>query len=1139
MFTKTKKWLLSFMTLICAVLVAIGVGLALPWGSILPQKTVRAETTATAVTFTHKEGGKQDDLTRYLITVTETIDTSGSNDITVDVYKNGSFIGEKTVNLYDADGTKRYVIVPYSTLVENATTYSEIVDKYVIVLKKGTVFSGSYYVADEMAWYITGNTVNYLTDKGEVALGATSGTAQDNFSENNPAKRYLVYYLGTTAIADAGITSYRMPMTISKDGVETTGKDFETYFNSGLTVISYATLTGDDTITTAGQITDTYTVTLKKGSIITDGTSMVTISNSVIWTISKYSISYIVDFGELTLDVSSSTSQDKYGDGTEAKRYLTYLSGTTGLYTVGIENFNLPITISKSGSETKQASFICYFNNGLMVIPYADLTGDSTITTAEQITDTYILTLEKGTVISSGSIRATVGNTLVWSINKKTIQLVTSIGDITFNTYYNAEGTPTFAIRENDYYTVVTYDKALGIEGTGMCVLPVQVAKNGESIDTNTATLWLNGAEYSKDYAGLIFDFINKSTIGSDLYTVTLKKGTVIIADNRVAFVANDISWFMHPDGTFWTVGKDFGRVTVASNANGVAEDELNRYSVSINTSADISQIQAEFSVPMLVSKNGGAAEQKNFTLTNTGIAFDYKTLLGDENATAASVTDEYTVTLAANTILKYNDKIAILANEVKWYITGETVVLVTGINLGKVTFGVSSSTSQDKYGDGREAKRYLTYLSNTTDLYSNGIESYALPIMVSKNGGEATQMSFWVYFNDGTTVIPYADLTGDSTITTAEEIMDTYILTLKKGTIINSNSVMAIVAEDIQWYICKYEIGAITETVNVTLGTSVIENNNKKQAWVKAQDDNDAPRYGAWFTAMAGNSSLADLTETDTVTFPMTVYKNKGQGETNGEKIFTMTTNEVYSNAGPKGDWNFDKDCTFVAIKYADICALSGTSFTTAAENKDTYIVVIEAGTPICVKSDGTLVVFENSLSIYLSGEVGMVSKGDQSVFSTQTSFKLDYTGNTLTGVKMRFRGVLSGDVYSYLDSLGSAATLNFYVKVNNGAQDITLNWSWSEIKSNGVSVDTDGDGVIDGYAFSAVIAIPDGQWKTKLTAQAYVHVKVNAASINKICYFGQTQYSVNSLAEKYNEMGVYAEDQQLLDYLSTANGL
>ncbi len=1155
MLTKTRKWLLAVIALLCTAFIALGVGFALPWAKLFPTKTVQAETATTAVDLTFGSGSAGQDSSggRYLLYLTEpeSADISGNYDVKVDIYKNGVYFSTKAVSLYDFSGTKRGLIVPFKTLTgeNDVTTMAQVRDLYVLFLRAGTTYS-TYHVKNERAWSLQQNSVLPLTTNlGEISYGVETASAQDDNS------RYLLRHTNTEALT--GVNYYQLPMIVSKNGVET-AMTFESYANGSnapLTCISYAKLTGSE-ITTAAGVTDTYTLTLQKGSIIAAGNTMATVGKTIIWTINKYDVSGVACDIEIT------------------------------------------------------------------VTP-----------------------------------------------------------------------TTTFAPRANDYYTLISYDQELGIEGTGSCKVPVEVTKDGDSIGAKQADLWLNGASYTKDNAGFIFTFTNPSAIDG-FYTATLKKGTIFTANGKNVYVKNEVSWFMDPtDGTFWTVGNNYGKATLTSGAV-IADDESDQYSVTTTSDVDLSKIKAQASLPMLVSKNGGEAETKNFTLSNNGttttVAFDYETLLGNKDAVAAEVTDTYTITLKKGTAVRSGASFALIANDVTWTIEPtETDInatatpgvasisadfsryqawITTGVDWAsygivnpEVPFTVSKNGSEaytlnfvlfNNGDDFKESQLILfeysrlgsftsaaentdTYLitleagtqiekgdvtvtfADTVTWYARGnafgvvtadhgevsftaksasyadnsqryqlfveanatlagtFKDYNIPLSISKNGKEPVHKVFHVWsgsfdYTDSNTMIEvFYNATKESgtganaydslggTFSTAADNSDEYIATLKKGSIIYQNgNIIRVANEDISWYMSGTTAGVYNNTrVEVTLGTAVIEDGDSKQAWATAQDGTNGGRYGAWFTAKdSDGNSLADLTGTNTTTFPMTVYMNKG---TANEKTFKMATNTVYSNDGGQG-WNFDENCTFVEILYANLCAGGGASFTEAASNTDAYILVIEAGTPIALKSNGTLVVFQNDLSIYLSGSVGFVSRGDETVFSTMTSFKLDYTGNTLTEVKMRFRGLLSEDVYEYLkaqvdeikgnSSSISSWELSFHIEVSNGTQTITLDWTWDELTAN--EVDTDGDGTIDGYAFSAVIGGLNGHWDKPLTAQAYIHFKVdfswaaeNLGGAKDIpatdCYFAQTSYSVNSLAEKYNEMGIYAEDQQLLDYLASETGL
>ncbi len=1168
MLTKTRKWLLAVIALLCTAFIALGVGFALPWAKLFPTKTVQAETATTAVTFTHNGGGAQDDSKRYLLKASESIETSGHTTVKTDVYKNGLFFAEKSFTLHDGGNKEIWVLVPYATLTgSEITTAEQITDTYTIIVKANTKFATSYHVENDIAWSVKGYSPTDMTNIGEVSYGVKSGSSAQN---NN--KRYCIYHSNTTALT--GVNGYyQLPLSISKNGGAATTKRFESYANhsglEGLTCIPYATLTGSE-ITTAEGVTDTYTVTLQKGYRIIVDNKIATVGKTIVWTINKYSISGVA--------------------------------------------YDIEITVKPSS---------------------------------------------------------------------------------------------TFSPRANDYYTVVSYDQALGIEGTGSCKVPVEVTKDGDSIGTKQADLWLNGASYTKDNAGFIFTFTNKNEIDG-FYTATLKKGTVFTVNGKNVYVKNEVSWFMDPaDGTFWTVSNNYGKATLTSGAV-TADDAANKYSVTTTSNVDLSKIKAAASLPMLVSKNGGTAETKNFTLSNNGttttVAFDYETLLGNKDAVAAEVTDTYTITLKKGTAVRSGANFALIANDVTWTIEPtETDInatatpgvasisadfsryqawITTGVDWAsygivnpEVPFTVSKNGSEaytlnfvlfNNGDDFKESQLILfeysrlgsfTSAAENTDTYlitleagtqiekgdvtvtfadtvtwyargktfgvvtkdhgevnftprsatsedgsnryaihvqANGVlkgdfNDYNMPLSISKNGEKAVSKVFHVWNNsfdytDSNTMIEVkygtpeesANYNGlDGTFSKAADNNDEYIVTLKKGSVIFQNgNLIRVGNEDITWYIFGRLVGVYNKSatpIGITFGVDTVNKDGAGCAKVAAQDSTNGGRYCVWLSANNNGRSVSDLTGiTDKAAqIPITVYKNKGRGKDNGEDTFKKNHCELISY-GKDGDSDINGNYTVIEILYATLGSTAK-----AAENTDAYIAVIEAGTPIALTADGTLIVAENDLSIYMSGSVGFVSRGDETVFSTMTSFKLDYTGNTLTDVKMRFRWVISNDVYNYwmaqIDEIQNNAQyksrvenyiIRFGVEVSNGHQTLDLQWNLNS-KNNTVSelvrADTDGDGDIDeqdGYVVSAVIGGLNGHWGDPISAKAYTEFElllddtankgIPFLGIDPIpdiplrkYYVGQTNYSVNQLAKKYNEMGIYAEDQQLLDYLASNTGL
>ncbi len=241
----------------------------------------------------------------------------------------------------------------------------------------------------------------------QITFSPSSAVAQDAYGNGNPAMRYLLYVTADQTIALD--PTPHMTFSVKKNG-EDTGRTIDLPIYDGesgryLIVCEYAKLTGDDTVTTAAEITDVYLITCAAGSTLTTYTT----ATDVAFRLSGYDAFNMAAITEFELINQSTGSQDNL------KRYLITLKTPVGL----AGHADVDVSVSKNGGAEEVKKFTLWRENDAMaylLIEYGKLTGDTSVESCLKIFDTYKISFKADTLFGG---KYSLKNTLTYLISEE------------------------------------------------------------------------------------------------------------------------------------------------------------------------------------------------------------------------------------------------------------------------------------------------------------------------------------------------------------------------------------------------------------------------------------------------------------------------------------------------------------------------------------------------------------------------------------------------------------------------------------------------------------------------------------------------------------------------------------------------
>ncbi len=472
----------------------------------------------------------------------------------------------------------------------------------------------------------------------------------------------------------------------------------------------------------------------------------------------------------------------------------------------------------------------------------------------------------------------------------------------------------------------------------------------------------------------------------------------------------------------------------------------------------------------------------------------------------------------------------------------------------GKLSKGVKTVNGKTEFiytvnrsGAQDSNQRYYSYIQFEPASVDTNV-SFEIPFKVTKNGKAAGTVHFYLltaHFDNTDCMLQfsYGDLPGNTAMQAAN-ITDEYKITLEQGTEFSHGGVNYIVAtEDTTWYFSG-------ETAAMDRGSVAFAFYNE----AAAQDS-----VGSLFNKqelrryMTSGTSSVDLLALgiDTPLIPMLVSKNGGAPTTKSFRIWNNSNG------------TFNKDYLVATFEYARLYDYadveSPATDISAKDIKDVFVISMEKGTKII--QNGNLVTVANDICWYMTEDIILSTEGDRNAFTTKTSLALSYeeNGTGVSEVKLRFGAIISEGFYNKLNSLMNdaknktglekvnTARIDFGILINDGSER-KVEWKADGNFSVATLTKVDENGKEDAngkyYLFLAVIDGLEGKWDQTITAQAYLHLTVDAATGSSYdkdddYFFKATTYSVNTLAKKYKDMNLYSDSAETLNRLINDKGV
>lgn len=254
--------------------------------------------------------------------------------------------------------------------------------------------------------------VQASADEATVTLSpsTTKSVAQDAYGSGDLTMRYLLYIKADKEFATS--PTPHGTFTVKKNG-EDTGRTISLAMWKGgdnyFFTCEYAKLTGDDTVKTASQISDVYTITMAAGSTLGEYTTATEIS----FRLSGYDVFNMSEITEFELNNKATGSQDNL------KRYLITLNTPTPLDYGSAKSSDVDVSVSKNGGAEEVKKFTLWKENdniAYLLITYSTLTGDSSVTACRQILDTYKISFKADTLFGG---KYSLKNTLTYLISEE------------------------------------------------------------------------------------------------------------------------------------------------------------------------------------------------------------------------------------------------------------------------------------------------------------------------------------------------------------------------------------------------------------------------------------------------------------------------------------------------------------------------------------------------------------------------------------------------------------------------------------------------------------------------------------------------------------------------------------------------
>ncbi len=478
-------------------------------------------------------------------TLTTPFDIGADTAAKIAVRKAGGDPVEKDVTIVRVDATTAKITMPFASF---DTEYNKN-STYTFLLASGTKV-GKFIFANDVKFALSaeGGVVAVENKETPITLTYLAG------GPNDDADWYLLKFAQATNPDDPTQTihiggDWYITCLVSINGADPVEKEFkfeyygttDNYGSNGNNCIrlkvTYAALTGDETITGGADILDAYTLTIKAGTKLgADGQYV--LANTIRKTITSFAINDPKRV-ENTLTPDTAT----FNDAEEAKQYEITVNSSLK---VSAEN-EVKVLVSKDGAEATEivAKLIPNADNAnksVLAIPYAVLTGDETVTTAAGVTGSYVVSLAQYTAFGEFS-EFKLAKEIAYTISGETVtfkvpQFVVAfmVGDDTTTETVEENGTVTkpadpvkegytfdgwyFGEEKFDFATPITADilleaKFIENEGTG--------SNSGEGTTPNTST---SAPADDKKEEGGCFSSIT-STVAMVSVALTLAGGVV------------------------------------------------------------------------------------------------------------------------------------------------------------------------------------------------------------------------------------------------------------------------------------------------------------------------------------------------------------------------------------------------------------------------------------------------------------------------------------------------------------------------------------------------------------------------------------------------------------------------------------
>ncbi len=352
----------------------------------------------TAVNFTYSSGGAQDNLKRYVITVTTDVDMGSSTSGVFAVTKDGESMGNATLEFYrdtgaDATGKTYIIVIPFDTFVTGATTSADISAKYQITMEAGAALvNGTHHTATKISYVISGNSI---ADASRIqAL-----TLNHKAAGNQPgAKRYLITIQPSVDIGSHGSA----PVSVSKNGAAPTTITFDLWREHESEVyllVTYEKLYGDASITSVDNLCDSFELTIPKGTLVGD----FEIAEDVVYIIRGGLVKHVPVVAAEELTEVTFTVETNHGAQDNLVRYA--LTATTDIDVGGSQ------AVMAKLDDDKEMLIEMYYEAGALIclFPYGSIEAG---VSAGASMGTHTITIEKGTQFANYKF----ANTLIFNV---------------------------------------------------------------------------------------------------------------------------------------------------------------------------------------------------------------------------------------------------------------------------------------------------------------------------------------------------------------------------------------------------------------------------------------------------------------------------------------------------------------------------------------------------------------------------------------------------------------------------------------------------------------------------------------------------------------------------------------------------